>query len=62
MASGRIDGSRLVALLIVVVLALAGIARARAEGTRSGKAVGLSADREAAVRASLAAGTGIRRR
>jgi DNA invertase Pin-like site-specific DNA recombinase len=42
----------------------AGIARARAEGTRSGKAFGrpkLSAEREAAVRASLAAGTGIRK-
>ena len=42
----------------------AGIARARANGTRSGKAFGrpkLSPDREAAVRASLAAGTGIRK-
>jgi DNA invertase Pin-like site-specific DNA recombinase len=42
----------------------AGIARARAEGTRSGKAFGrpkLAAEREAAVRASLAAGTGIRK-
>jgi DNA invertase Pin-like site-specific DNA recombinase len=42
----------------------AGIARARAKGTRSGKAFGrprLSAEREAAVRASLAAGTGIRK-
>ena len=42
----------------------AGIARARAKGTRSGKAFGrpkLSAEREAAVRAALAAGTGIRR-
>jgi DNA invertase Pin-like site-specific DNA recombinase len=42
----------------------AGIARARAEGTRSGKAFGrpkLSAGREAAVRAALAAGTGIRK-
>jgi DNA invertase Pin-like site-specific DNA recombinase len=42
----------------------AGIARAREKGTRSGKAFGrpqLSAEREAAVRASLAAGTGIRK-
>src|SRR5215472_9295684 len=42
----------------------AGIARARAKGTRSGKAFGrpkLSPAREAAVRASLAAGTGIRK-
>ena len=43
----------------------AGIARARAKGTRSGKACGrpkkMSAEREAAVRASLEAGTGIRR-
>jgi len=42
----------------------AGIARARVEGTRSGKAFGqpkLSAEREAAVRASLGAGTGIRK-
>jgi DNA invertase Pin-like site-specific DNA recombinase len=42
----------------------AGIARARAEGTRSGKAFGrpkLAPEREAAVRASLAAGTGIRK-
>jgi DNA invertase Pin-like site-specific DNA recombinase len=42
----------------------AGIARARAEGTRSGKAFGrptLSAEREAAVRAALAAGAGIRK-
>ena len=38
----------------------AGIARARAKGTRSGKAK-LSAEREAAVRAALEAGTGIRR-
>jgi hypothetical protein len=43
---------------------LAGIARARTKGTRSGKALGapkLSAEREAAVRAALAVGTGIRR-
>jgi hypothetical protein len=43
----------------------AGIARARAKGTRSGKAFGqpkkLSAEREAAVRAAPAAGAGIRR-
>jgi DNA invertase Pin-like site-specific DNA recombinase len=42
----------------------AGIARARAQGTRSGKAFGrpkLAADREATVQASLAAGTGIRK-
>ena len=42
----------------------AGIARAREKGTRSGKAFGrpkLSAEREAAVRAALAAGTGIRK-
>jgi hypothetical protein len=42
----------------------AGIARARAKGTRSGKAFGrprLSAEREAAVRAALAEGMGIRR-
>jgi|SRR6516162_8566061 len=42
----------------------AGIARARQKGTRSGRAFGrpkLSAEREAAVRASLAAGTGIRK-
>jgi DNA invertase Pin-like site-specific DNA recombinase len=42
----------------------AGIARARAKGTRSGKPFGrprLSADREAAVRAALANGTGIRK-
>jgi DNA invertase Pin-like site-specific DNA recombinase len=41
-----------------------GIARARAKGTRSGKPFGrprLSAEREAAVRAALAAGTGIRK-
>jgi DNA invertase Pin-like site-specific DNA recombinase len=42
----------------------AGIARARAKGTRSGKAFGrprLSAEREEAVRAALADGMGIRR-
>ena len=42
----------------------AGIARARQKGTRSWRAFGrpkLSADREAAVRAALAAGTGIRK-
>jgi DNA invertase Pin-like site-specific DNA recombinase len=42
----------------------AGIARAREKGTRSGKAFGrprLSAEREAAVRASLTVGTGIRK-
>ena len=42
----------------------AGIARARQKGTRSRRAFGrpkLSAEREAAVRASLAAGTGIRK-
>jgi DNA invertase Pin-like site-specific DNA recombinase len=41
-----------------------GIARARAHGTRSGKAFGrpkISAEREEVVRASLAAGTGIRK-
>ena len=41
-----------------------GIARARQKGTRSGRTFGrskLSAEREAAVRASLAAGTGIRK-
>jgi len=42
----------------------AGIARARVKGTRSGKAFGrpkLTAEREAAVRAALAEGMGIRR-
>jgi DNA invertase Pin-like site-specific DNA recombinase len=42
----------------------AGIARARGNGTRSGKPFGrprLSAEREAAVRAALADGTGIRK-
>src|SRR5215813_15203018 len=42
----------------------AGITRARAKGTRSGKPFGrprLSAEREAAVRAALADGTGIRK-
>jgi DNA invertase Pin-like site-specific DNA recombinase len=40
----------------------AGIARARAKGTRSGKPIGrppLSADRDAAIRASLASGVGV---
>src|SRR5438105_4980088 len=49
---------------LIVERIAAGIARARAKGTRSGKAFGrpkLSAEREAAVRAALAAGTGIRR-
>jgi DNA invertase Pin-like site-specific DNA recombinase len=42
----------------------AGIARARAQGTKSGKAFGrpkISPEREDAVRAALAAGTGIRK-
>jgi DNA invertase Pin-like site-specific DNA recombinase len=42
----------------------AGIARARAKGTKSGKAFGrpkIEPGREAAVRAALAAGTGIRK-
>jgi DNA invertase Pin-like site-specific DNA recombinase len=42
----------------------AGIARARAKGTRSGKAFGrprLPAERETAVRASLKSGAGIRK-
>jgi DNA invertase Pin-like site-specific DNA recombinase len=42
----------------------AGIARARANGTKSGKTFGrprISAEREAAVRAALAAGNGIRK-
>jgi DNA invertase Pin-like site-specific DNA recombinase len=49
---------------LIVERVRAGIARAQREGTRSGKAFGrpkISADREAAVRASLAAGTGIRK-
>jgi DNA invertase Pin-like site-specific DNA recombinase len=47
---------------LIVERVRAGIARAQREGTRSGKAFGrpkLSADRETAVTASLAAGTGI---
>jgi DNA invertase Pin-like site-specific DNA recombinase len=42
----------------------AGIARARAQGTKSGKAFGrpkIPPEREDAVRASLAVGTGIRK-
>jgi DNA invertase Pin-like site-specific DNA recombinase len=49
---------------LIVERVRAGIARAQREGTRSGKPFGrpkISADREAAVRASLAAGTGIRK-
>ena len=49
---------------LIVERVRAGIARAQREGTRSGKAFGrpkISAEREAAVRASLAAGTGIRK-
>jgi DNA invertase Pin-like site-specific DNA recombinase len=49
---------------LIVERVRAGIARAQREGTRSGKAFGrprITADREAAVRASLAAGTGIRK-
>jgi DNA invertase Pin-like site-specific DNA recombinase len=49
---------------LIVERVRAGIARAQRKGTRSGKAFGrpkISADREAAVRASLAAGTGIRK-
>jgi DNA invertase Pin-like site-specific DNA recombinase len=49
---------------LIVERVRAGIARAQREGTRSGKAFGrpkISADREAAVRASLEAGTGIRK-
>src|SRR6266436_7214270 len=49
---------------LIVERVRAGIARAQREGTRSGKAFGrpkISADREAAVRASLADGTGIRK-
>ena len=73
MASGRIDGerARVCAGLIVVLFAefersiiQKHIARAPAKGTRSGKAFGwpkLSAEREAAVRAAMAAGVGIRK-
>ena len=60
MAFGRIDATRR-ARLIAHMVASPG---ARAKGTRSGKAFGrpkLSAEREAAVRAFLEAGTGIRR-
>jgi DNA invertase Pin-like site-specific DNA recombinase len=49
---------------LIVERVRAGIARAKREGTRSGKAFGrpkISAEREDAVRASLAAGTGIRK-
>src|SRR5215472_5998479 len=49
---------------LIVERVRAGIARAKREGTRSGKAFGrpkISAEREAAVRAALAAGTGIRK-
>jgi DNA invertase Pin-like site-specific DNA recombinase len=49
---------------LIVERVRAGIARAQREGTRSGKAFGrpkISAERDAAVRASLAAGTGIRK-
>ena len=38
-----------------------GIARARQKGNRSGRGAKLPAEREAAVRASLAAGAGIRK-
>jgi hypothetical protein len=58
MASGRIDATRRLAPDLH-----GDIARARAKGTRSGKAFGrpkLSAEREGAVRAALATGTGIR--
>ena len=49
---------------LIVERVRAGIVRARANGTRSGKAFGrpkISAEREDAVRASLEAGTGIRK-
>jgi DNA invertase Pin-like site-specific DNA recombinase len=49
---------------LIVERVRAGIARAKREGTRSGKAFGrpkISAEREDAVRASLAAGAGIRK-
>jgi DNA invertase Pin-like site-specific DNA recombinase len=49
---------------LIVERVRAGIARAQREGTRSGKAFGrpkISAEREDAVRAALAAGTGIRK-
>jgi hypothetical protein len=60
MGSGRIDATRAGA----PDRPNGGIARARAKGTRSGRAFGrpkLSAEREGAVRAALAAGPGIRR-
>ena len=47
---------------LIVERVRAGVARAQREGTRSGRAFGrpkISAEREAAVRASLAAGNGI---
>ena len=49
---------------LIVERVKAGIARARAEGTKSGRTFGrpkISPEREAAVRASLAAGNGIRK-
>jgi DNA invertase Pin-like site-specific DNA recombinase len=49
---------------LIVERVRAGIARAQREGTKSGKAFGrptLSVERQAAVRASLSAGTGIRK-
>lgn len=49
---------------LIVERVRAGIARAQREGTRSGRAFGrpkISPEREDAVRASLAAGTGIRK-
>jgi DNA invertase Pin-like site-specific DNA recombinase len=49
---------------LIVERVRAGIARARTAGTKSGKAFGrprISPEREDAVRASLAAGTGIRK-
>src|SRR5437660_5243704 len=49
---------------MIVQRVRAGIAKARASGTKSGKAFGrprIPAKKEAAVRASLAAGTGIRK-
>src|SRR5438477_2930936 len=49
---------------MIVQRVRAGIAKARASGTKSGKAFGrprIPAKKEAAIRASLAAGTGIRK-
>jgi DNA invertase Pin-like site-specific DNA recombinase len=49
---------------LIVERVRAGVARAQRDGTRSGKAFGrpkISAEREAAVRALLAAGNGIRK-